>query len=152
MFNFLKRGRAASQVKQYTAHWCAAMSTSFKAATVGYSTNEKGLELINCSVIIAALMFRNLSSPRLMTAIADQISHAYGFTMHEFQTCALTAKAILYGFDGEDVYETQLSLLKEVCPDYPFTLADTEWFKTNINIIIEVMQTSLKESITIMSN
>jgi len=146
LFNFIKRGRAASQVKQYTAHWCAAMNTSFKGVTRGFIVNEKPLKLMNSSIILAAIMHAGLSGPRFLSAITDQLSHSYGFSAEEFQTSALMAKAILHGFDGEDTFDSQLCILKEVCPEYPFTLMDTDWFKTNINIIIDVMDTALRDS------
>lgn len=150
MFNFLKRGRAAVQVKQYTAHWCAAMNTSFKGTTKDFFVNEKPLQLMSCSVILAAIMHSELSVARLLSAITDQISSSYGFTAQDFHTSALMARAILHGFEGDDKFNSQLCILKEVCPDYPFTLMDTDWFKININIIIDVMDTALCDSIAIL--
>ena len=150
MFKFIKRGHAATQVKQYTAHWAAAMSSSFKAVTKDHVVNEKALKLMNCSIILAALSHAELSGPRLLSAITDQLSNSYGFTAHDFHTSALMARAILHGTEGDDVFNSQLFILKEVCPEYPFTLIDTDWFKTNINIIIEVMDTALRDSIAIL--
>ena len=141
MFAFIKRGKAAAQVKQYTAHWCVVMNTSFRAVTKDFYVNEKPLQLMSCSIIIAALLHARLSGPRLLSAITDQVSNSYGFTAKDFETSALMAKGILYGFEGEEIYDSQLCILKEVCPEYPFTLMDTDWFKTNINIIIDIMDT-----------
>lgn len=150
MFKFIKRGKAAAQVRQYTAHWCAAMNTSFRAVTKDFDVNEKPLQLMSCSIIIASLLHAGLSGPRVLSAITDQVSNSYGFTAKDFQTSALMAKAILHGFEGEEVYDSQLFILKEVCPEYPFTIMDTDWFKENINIIIDVMDTALRDSIAIL--
>lgn len=150
MFKFIKRGKAAAQVRQYTAHWCVVMNTSFRATTKDLYLNEKPLQLMSCSIVLAALLQAGLSGPRLLSVITDQVSNSYGFIEKDFQTSALMAKAILHGFEGEEVYDSQLCILKEVCPEYPFTLMDTDWFQTNINIIIDVMDTALRDSIAIL--
>ena len=147
MFKFFKRASAAAEVKQYTAHWCAAMTSSMRSFLKGYNINDRGLRMVSVGVIIASIMQTNASSARLMTAIFDQINRTYGFGEEEFKGCILIGRSILHGVNDSGKHQAQLSLLNEICPEYEFTIFDTDWFETNLGIIVEVLETTLYQSV-----
>lgn len=130
MIGFLKRSPAAVKVKNHVTDMMTAMRVSFKELAAGESIDETTLHIVSASIIVAAIMDRNVSSPRLMTAVSDHVMHSYGINVEEMQLTPVLAHGMLKGLNGKDPQQVKMSMLNDICPGHEFVVEDTVKWST----------------------
>ncbi|MBV7404370.1 hypothetical protein [Enterobacter sp. ENT03] len=151
MIGILKRGRAAVKVKNHVTDLMTAMRVSFRELTTGERFDETTLHIVCTSIIVAAIMERGVSSPRLMTALSDHIMNSYGLNLEEMQLTPVLAHGMLKGVNGKDPQQVKMSMLNDICPGHEFSVTGIGWFEANMMLVREQIDSNLKEAIHILS-
>lgn len=151
MFGLFKRGSAAVKVKNHITDLMTAMRVSFRELTTGKRFDETTLHIVCTSIIVAAIMERGVSSPRLMTALSDHVMNSYGLSLEEMQLTPVLAHGMLKGLNGKDPQQFKMSMLNDICPGHEFSEEGIRWFETNTILVREQIDSNLKEAIHTLS-
>lgn len=151
MIGIFKRGPAAVKVKNHVTDLMTAMRGSFRKLTAGKRFDETTLHIVCTSIIVAAIMERGVSSPRLMTALSDHVMNSYGLNLEEMQLTPVLAHGMLKGLNGNDAYQVKMSMLNDICPGHEFTVEGIAWFEANMILVREQIDSNLKDAILTLS-
>jgi len=151
VIGILKRGRAAVKVKNHVTDLMTAMRVSFRELAAGERFDETTLHIVCTSIIVAAIMERGVSSPRLMTALSDHVMISYGLNLEEMQLTPVLAHGMLKGLHGKEPRQVKMSMLNDICSGHEFSVAEIGWFEANMMLVREQIDSNLKEAIHILS-
>lgn len=151
MIGILKRGPAAVKVKNHVTDLMAAMRASFRKLTAGERFDETTLHIVCTSIIVAAIMERGVSSPRLMTALSDHVMNSYGLSLEEMQLTPVLAHGMLKGLNGKDTLQVKMSMLNDICPGHEFGIEGIRWFETSVNSAKDQIDSKLNDAIHTLS-